>query len=261
MTTKSLIFGLAALSAVSASPVPQWEETNTPQIVGGTVAKAGDYPFMVSMQIDGFHFCGGSLLDSTTVLTAAHCVEYQSPEETTVRAGSLNRTSGGVVVPALSLHMHPEYNPSITDNDYAIIKLAAPIETSSTIGYATIAAAGTDPEAGIVATTAGWGNTRNATESNVLLRKVEVPIVSREECIANYLADTPPKTVTDNMVCAAVIGGGKDSCQGDSGGPLTDASTGAVIGIVSWGTGCALPNFPGVYARVSTGRDFIDQYL
>lgn len=92
MTTKSLILGLAALSAVSASPVPQWDDdVNTPQIVGGVPAVAGDFPFIVSMQIGGSHFCGGSLLDSTTVLTAAHCVVGQNVARVTVRAGSLVR--------------------------------------------------------------------------------------------------------------------------------------------------------------------------
>ena len=63
------------------------------------------------------------------------------------------------------------------------------------------------------------------------------------------------------MVCAAYEVGGKDSCQGDSGGPIVDASTGVLVGAVSWGTGCALAGFPGVYARVGSMRDFIDQYI
>lgn len=89
MSTKSFVAALAVLSAVSASPVPQWEEINTPQIVGGTVAQAGDFPFIISLQKNGAHFCGGSLLDSTTVLTAAHCAEGQTATGLTVRAGTL----------------------------------------------------------------------------------------------------------------------------------------------------------------------------
>jgi trypsin len=63
------------------------------------------------------------------------------------------------------------------------------------------------------------------------------------------------------MICAGLDAGGKDSCQGDSGGPIVDASTGTLIGAVSWGTGCALAAFPGVYAHVGSLRDFIDQYI
>jgi trypsin len=90
MTTKSLFLSLAALSAVSASPVPQWEgDIKIPSIVGGVPATAGDFPFIVSFQKNGQHFCGGSLIDSTTVLTAAHCVDGQSLSGLTVRAGTL----------------------------------------------------------------------------------------------------------------------------------------------------------------------------
>lgn len=104
------------------------------------------------------------------------------------------------------------------------------------------------------------GTTQNSAQSSVSLRKVDVPIVSRAECIADYLKDSPPKTVTTNMFCAGLDAGGKDSCQGDSGGPIVDASTGTLIGAVSWGTGCALAAFPGVYARVGALRNFIDQF-
>jgi trypsin len=104
------------------------------------------------------------------------------------------------------------------------------------------------------------GNTQNSAESSVNLRKVDVPVVSRATCVANYLKDKPPKTVTTNMVCAGVATGGKDSCQGDSGGPIVDATTGTLVGAVSWGTGCALAGFPGVYARVGSLRAFIDKF-
>lgn len=90
MVSKSFVVGLAALSVVSANPVPQWDEdTSTPSIVGGVPASAGDFPFIVSFQKNGQHFCGGSLVNANTVLTAAHCVEGQSLTGLTVRAGTL----------------------------------------------------------------------------------------------------------------------------------------------------------------------------
>jgi len=89
MSPKSFVVGLAALSVVTAAPVAQWDETNVPAIVGGVPAVAGDFPFIVSLQKNGAHFCGGSLLDSTTVLTAAHCADGQTTTGLTIRAGSL----------------------------------------------------------------------------------------------------------------------------------------------------------------------------
>ena len=100
------------------------------------------------------------------------------------------------------------------------------------------------------------GNTQNSTESSVNLRKVDVSIVARTECSELY-----GKNITDNQFCAGYINGGKDSCQGDSGGPIVDSVTGTLIGAVSWGYGCALPRYPGVYARIGTIGTFIDQYL
>jgi trypsin len=83
---------------------------------------------------------------------------------------------------------------------------------------------------------------------------VTVPIVSHEECNKAY---EEYGGITDNMICAAEVGGGKDACQGDSGGPL--AVGGFLVGIVSWGVGCALPNYPGVYSNVATLMRFVRQ--
>lgn len=88
------------------------------------------------------------------------------------------------------------------------------------------------------------------------LRKVDVPVIGRNDCREFYGRD-----VTANMFCAGFVEGGKDSCQGDSGGPLIDANTRTLMGVVSWGRGCAEANSPGVYARVDSTRDFIDQFM
>ncbi|KZM19972.1 Trypsin [Ascochyta rabiei] len=261
MSIKSFVIGLAALSVVSAAPVAQWDDTHAPAIVGGVPAVAGDFPFIVSLQKNGAHFCGGSLLDSKTVLTAAHCADGQSTTNLTIRAGSLNRTSGGVTSKVSSLHVHPDFDYDLLSYDVAILKLHTAIPQSSTIKYATLAAAGSEPAANTVATVAGWGTTLSSGSSlPVALLKVDVPIVSRAECAADYLKDSPPKNVTDTMICAALDTGGKDSCQGDSGGPLVNASNGTLIGTVSWGTGCALAGFPGVYAHIGALRSYIDKF-
>ncbi|KAJ4353056.1 hypothetical protein N0V95_003709 [Ascochyta clinopodiicola] len=253
MQYKALIAGLMA-SAVSAAPTPQGFD----DIVGGTAAAAGEFPFIVSLQKSGSHFCGGTLLNSRTVVTAAHCTVGQTASSLTVRAGSLSRSSGGTLVKVSSIKVHPSFSSSTLDNDVAIWKLATALPTSSTIGYATLPAANSDPAAGSTTTVAGWGTTSSGGSSlPTNLLKVDVPIVSRATCRQNYSV----AEITNNMVCAGVAAGGKDSCQGDSGGPLVSTSARTLVGIVSWGNGCAAAGQPGVYSRVGTLLSFINANL
>lgn len=86
------------------------------------------------------------------------------------------------------------------------------------------------------------------------LMRVSVPIVSRTKCEEAYKGLS---TITSRMICAGYTEGGKDSCQGDSGGPLT--ANGTLYGIVSWGYGCAKPEYPGVYTNVANLRSWIKE--
>jgi trypsin len=85
---------------------------------------------------------------------------------------------------------------------------------------------------------------------------VSVPIVDREQCAVAYADDNGDSVIDETMFCAGLPEGGKDSCQGDSGGPAVN-DDGVLVGVVSWGVGCALPDFPGVYTRISIMLDFI----
>ncbi|KAH7032625.1 LOW QUALITY PROTEIN: trypsin-like cysteine/serine peptidase domain-containing protein [Microdochium trichocladiopsis] len=246
---------LAVLPAIASAapttkpfPVPEArdEVDEGTSIVGGEAASAGDFPFIVSLSQGGSHFCGGVLLNANTVITAAHCSVGQSASSVRVRAGSLNRNSGGTQVGVSRILVHPSYNSGTTDNDVALWRLSTAIPTSSTIGYVTLPAQGSDPAAGSSAVTAGWGTTSEGSGSlPTALRKVTVPVVSRATCQAAYGASS----VTTSMICAGLAAGGKDSCQGDSGGPIVDSSK-TLIGLVSWGDGCARPNAYGVYTRI-----------
>jgi trypsin len=113
----------------------------------------------------------------------------------------------------------------------------------------------TEPAAGSIAECSGWGTLSSGSSSlPSQLQAVEVIIISREECNRAFAAYGG---ITENMICAGVPGGGKDACNGDSGGPLTVA--GELVGIVSWGVGCAEPNYPGVYSNVASLRSFVTQ--
>ncbi|KAH7348225.1 trypsin [Pyrenochaeta sp. MPI-SDFR-AT-0127] len=257
MQFKDLLAALAIPALCLGAAIPQ-DFPDGEDIVGGEPAAAGNFPFIVSLQRNGAHFCGGSLLNANTVVTAAHCVAGQSASALRVRAGSLNRNSGGTLSSVSAIRSNPSYTASTYDGDVAILKLATPIPTSSTIGYATLPAAGSDPAAGTTATVAGWGTlTSGGTTLPTTLRKVDVPVVSRATCRSNY----GTSAITNNMFCAGFAAGGKDSCQGDSGGPIIDASSRVLIGLVSWGEGCAAANKPGVYTRVGAVLTFINSNL
>jgi trypsin len=110
----------------------------------------------------------------------------------------------------------------------------------------------TEPAVGNHAVVSGWGTLTPGVQLPSQLQAVEVYIVSREECNSAY---AHYDGITENMICAGVTGGGKDACQGDSGGPLVVGSQ--LVGIVSWGVGCALADYPGVYSNVATLRSFV----
>jgi trypsin len=144
--------------------------------------------------------------------------------------------------------MHPDFDTTTLNNDIALLELSfaaktRPVKIASATTFASVGA--TDS-----VTVVGWGVTyENAVFSSARLRQVDLPLIPLTNCQSypDY-AD-----VTDNQLCAGFPQGGKDSCQGDSGGPLY-AKIGTshyLAGVVSWGIGCARPNAPGVYTKVS----------
>ncbi|KAF4444272.1 trypsin [Fusarium austroafricanum] len=247
---------LVALVAPLAAAAPRPQEV--PNIVGGTSASAGDFPFIVSLSLNNGPWCGGSLLNANTVLTAAHCVSGRAASGFSIRAGSLSRTSGGVTSRISSIRVHPQYNQGAdSNNDVAILKLSTSIPAGGNIAYARLASSGSDPAAGSTVTVAGWGATsQGGGNSPINLLKVSIPVIARATCQAQY----DQYTITNTMFCAGEAAGGKDSCQGDSGGPIVDSSK-TLLGAVSWGVGCARAGNPGVYARVGALRSFIDSNL
>jgi trypsin len=222
------------------------------KIVGGVEAADGEFPFMVSLQYDS-HFCGGSLIGPHWVLTAAHCAG--STQGLSVYLGSNNLENGnGVRISATQVIVHPKFDAEKLDFDFALVKLSRD---------ANVEFVGLNEQDfqipndfSIFATTAGWGLTQESSfELSNQLMKVDVPLVTENDCDAAYSG-----MITDQMICAGLPDGGKDSCQGDSGGPLlTKDAEGKtkLLGVVSWGIGCARPNQYGVYSKVSSVINWI----
>jgi secreted trypsin-like serine protease len=214
----------------------------TPTVVGGTRAAQGEFPFMVRLSMD----CGGALYSARLVLTAAHCVgstgtntnitatlgvvDLQSPSRITVRSNYVYRAPG--------------YNGS--GKDWALIRLSSPVT-----GLSTLPTASTTAYDNGTFTIAGWGAAREGGGQQRYLLKATVPFVSDASCNASYGGEIIP----NEEICAGYASGGTDTCQGDSGGPMFRRDAGNAwiqVGIVSWGNGCARPNYPGVYTQVST---------
>ena len=239
-----------------------------PAIISGTVAAEGAWPWQASLVLNSAsstqagHNCGGSLISRDFVLTAAHCTSGRTAAELRVMLGrNTLSAAGGQEIQVAEIIQHPDYDPTTYDNDIALLRLESPATLNDrvqTIDIATTGHAGKFA-AGVLATVTGWGDIdpSSAAVYPDSLYQVQVPIVEQATCVANYAVNN--SVVTDNMLCAGVPEGGIDSCQGDSGGPLVarNGSNWLLAGVVSWGNGCALPNFPGVYARVASFTDYV----
>ncbi|XP_067004189.2 trypsin-1 [Anabrus simplex] len=220
------------------------------RIVGGQTTSISNYPYQLSLQSSGSHICGASIISTTWAITAAHCVAGSSASRLSLRAGSSNRGSGGSVHQAAQVIAHPNYNSNTVDYDFALIRVSSAFSLSSNVRTIPLPSQGESVSTGTSAVVTGWGTTRENGAAASVLQVVAVPVVANSQCNSAYGGG-----ITDRMLCAGYTSGGKDACQGDSGGPL--AANGKLIGVVSWGYGCARPNYPGVYARVASVRNWI----
>ncbi|TDG99499.1 hypothetical protein EPR50_G00195220 [Perca flavescens] len=245
----------------SQQPVCGKAVLNT-RIVGGEDAPPGSWPWQASLQNDGSHFCGGSLINDQWVLTAAHCVPFINLG-TVVYLGL--QSLPGLNLNAVSRHLsvvtsHPSYglatNVNRFDNDLCLLKLSAPVSFTHYIQPICLAAENSTFNTGVESWITGFGITDNGTVANIL-QEVMVPIVGNNQCRCTY------SDLTGNMMCAGVPAGGKDSCQADSGGPMVtkQGSTWIQSGVVSYGKGCGLPDIPGVYTRVSLYQEWISSVI
>lgn len=222
------------------------------RIVGGFEISIADAPHQVSLQSRGSHICGGSIISNKWVLTAAHCTDGASVSSLRVRVGSTKHASGGTTISINRIVQHASYNRNTIDYDYSLLELKSAISLGSNAAVASLPAQNETIQDGTLCEVTGWGNTQSITESRENLRAAYVPAYNQSQCNSAYARYGG---VTPRMVCAGYQAGGKDACQGDSGGPLV--CNGKLVGVVSWGLGCAQPNYPGVYSRVAAARDWI----
>lgn len=231
------------------------------RIVGGTQVSAGDYPWQVAVNGTAGD-CGGTLIAPRYVLTAEHC-QVQAGDE--VRANSLAWSSGGQVLGVDEVIRHPQAFAGGTNDadppvwfspryDANILRLDAPVTNARPLALVGI----DEPQlwaAGTVLTITGWGRISDGGALPEDMRQAQVPVVADADCATAY-----DEFSSDDMFCAGLPEGGVDTCQGDSGGPIISPTVASpskttpadwrLVGITSWGYGCAEPGYPGVYARL-----------
>ncbi|XP_068231254.1 transmembrane protease serine 9-like [Palaemon carinicauda] len=227
------------------------------RIVGGVETQINEYPWQVAIVYAGTNdvFCGGSLLNDGTVVTAAHCIvriselyDQNTYTEVLLGAHDLNNpTSVQQRIGVAAIFHHSYYDSTTLDHDIGILWIYSPATFSERVKPVCLPDVSKNYN-GFKAVTSGWGTLAEGGSQPDILNEVEVPIITNTACNANYYGE-----VTDNMICAGYPEGGKDACQGDSGGPLVVNDNGrwVLVGITSWGYGCARPNYPGVYVRVN----------
>jgi len=234
----------------------------------GQDCTAGPIPWQVGLLSPGQvkPWCGGTLINSRYVLTAAHCLEDPKRRKRgrlLVRLGDRDWTRRDEwpeeVIPADEVLLHPKFRQGALFNfDFAIIKLSRPVDFQAAdwvrpACLPSVWQAGRD-YTGVQATVSGWGVTDSDTRKQAhILQAVKVEILSASSCLSHY----NPKDITANMLCAKKPGA--DACYGDSGGPFTVQESGRTVlaGVVSWGLECARAKWPGVYSRVDSVLDWV----
>ncbi|XP_063049182.1 transmembrane protease serine 3 [Engraulis encrasicolus] len=223
------------------------------RIVGGEVSTAGQFPWQVSLHIQSVHLCGGSIITHTWVVTAAHCVYgFAYPSLWAVYVGLIDQpVNGAESVGVAKIIYHAHYHPRRLDYDIALIKLSNSLAFSSVVQPICLPGSGEDFQDGSLCWISGWGSSEYDGEASVSLQGARVPLLSSKVCVQPGVYQG---MISPAMVCAGYLEGGVDSCQGDSGGPLAcegAESVWTLVGVVSWGEGCAERNKPGVYTRVT----------
>ncbi|XP_065367711.1 trypsin eta-like [Calliphora vicina] len=233
------------------------------RIIGGREIDVIKHPYLVSIRYRSqpnesyVHKCAGVIYSERVVVTAAQCVvDIKDNEKVMVVAGANSRTGlDGLPYPALKWVSHPSYSSWTVDYDIGLIVIDDVFDFEH-MKIKPISIRESRPIEGKVGTVAGWGYREEFGPSSSNLEEVQVPIVGSADCIKSYGFGE----VTERMICAGFLKtGGRDACQGDTGGPLVVDNQ--LVGLVSWGRGCARPGYPSVYTFVSALKQWIDDTI
>ncbi|KXN67069.1 putative trypsin-like serine protease precursor [Conidiobolus coronatus NRRL 28638] len=230
------------------------------------------YPAMVALYFnDGRRnrqFCGGTLYNGNTIITAAHCQGNNRQWTAKVHRHDLRmpeELEGGKTYKVTKVTDHPDYRGprGSYHNDISIWKIDAPSGNRTNVELDN---GDYGKEQDLLLTTIGWGDTSDGGKGSPILFETKVPVYDYESCALSYSQAPGPVPLDvkyDKHICAGYPEGQTDSCQGDSGGPLFAYENGKQIltGVTSFGVGCALPGYPGVYTRVSNYLSWIKETI
>ncbi|KAM5326494.1 vitamin K-dependent protein C isoform 3-T5 [Glossophaga mutica] len=236
-----------------------------PRLINGKLTLQGDSPWQaILLDSKKKLACGAVLIHTSWVLTAAHCME--NSQKLIVRLGEYDlrrREKWEVDLDIKEVFMHPNYSRTTTDNDIALLHLSRPAPLSQTIVPICLPDSGLSEreltKVGQETVVTGWGY-RSETKRNItfVLSFIKIPVVPHNECI-----QVMHNIVSENMLCAGILGDPQDACEGDSGGPMVVSFHGTwfLVGLVSWGEGCGRLHNYGVYTKVSRYLDWIYSHI
>ncbi|XP_043079387.1 granzyme B-like [Puntigrus tetrazona] len=218
-------------------------------IVNGTEVKPHSRPFMVSLQKNWRHACGGFLISDRFVMTAAHCWKNEKLTAV-VGAHDLRQDDKSVRIGVKSYHVHPKFNKHTLQNDIMILRLKKEVKENKNVMKISISKEETDIKAGSVCSVAGWGRLSFNGRKSYRLMEANVKIMNNTECKNKWKNNF----FASKMICAHGHGG---SCKKDGGGPLVCGYT--AVGVTSFGDPkiCNNPERPVVYIKISKYYEWI----
>uniref|UniRef100_A0AAG5D4A3 trypsin n=1 Tax=Anopheles atroparvus TaxID=41427 RepID=A0AAG5D4A3_ANOAO len=221
-------------------------------VVGGTTAKDGAAPFLVSLQQNGSHFCAGSIVDERWVLTAAHCAQDLQIEQILILAGTNNLEKGGRNLTIDRIIPHSRYDETTQANDIALLRLTSRVAYDEHVKRIEYSAQHVPDNATV--TLMGWGYTkRNEVEVSKALQTIDLRNVEVDRCTDMFANCFDAAVVDVGQLCAFTMKG-EGGCTGDSGGALS--WEGKQVALVSWAVDCA-GGYPDVFTRISYYHDWI----
>ncbi|XP_024874389.1 serine proteinase stubble [Temnothorax curvispinosus] len=245
-----------------------------PKIVGGDRSSFGKWPWQISLRQwrsqTYLHKCGAALLNENWAITAAHCVESVPPSDLLLRIGEHDLSNedepyGYQERRVQIVASHPQFDARTFEYDLALLRFYEPLLPFQPNVLPICLPDDDETYVGRTAYVTGWGRLYDEGPLPSVLQEVAVPVINNSVCEAMYRNAGYIEHIPHIFICAGWRNGGFDSCEGDSGGPMVIQRARdkrwVLAGIISWGIGCAAPNQPGVYTRISEFREWINQIL